>query len=193
MTYTSTQTFNRLLTVVFWISSCSNDGINDNACTIYDYDYSVLAAMDFERAIEYTRSLPQPQARRSCFGEANGDSTAKMRYVLQGTSIVAEWDLVCENSAWRTVVQMIISLGKCLGAVSVGIASDRYGRRKLFAYGAILFTIASLLTTFSPWYWLFLIGRFGLGKSSSGLFYPAVIMSEFVASVVPLTRKTHTF
>lgn len=137
--------------------------------------------MEFERAIEYIRTLPQPVARRSCLAASSTASTkptSVMRYTLDGTSIVAEWDLVCENSVWRTVVQMIISLGKCLGAVSVGIASDRYGRRKLFAYGAILFTIASLLTTFSPWYWLFLVGRFGLGKSSSGLFYPAVIMSE---------------
>lgn len=128
--------------------------------------------MSFEQAVNYTGAQPAT-SRRSCL-HAPG---TEMRYELEGSSIVPDWELVCENSVWRTVVQMIISLGKCLGACSVGIASDRFGRRKLFAFGAILYTLASLVTTFSPWYWLFLVGRFCLGSSSSGLFYPAVIMS----------------
>lgn len=144
-------------------------------CDILDYDYALLSTMSFERAVEYAGALAEPPARRSCLRSPD----TQMRYQLEGSSIVPDWELVCENSVWRTVVQMILSLGKCLGASSVGIASDRFGRRKLFAYGAVLFTVASLVATFSPWYWLFLIGRFCLGSSASGLFYPALIMSRF--------------
>lgn len=85
---------------------------------------------------------------------------------------------MCENSVWRTIVQTIVSAGKCLGALSVGILSDKFGRKKLFGSGAVLYTAASLLVAFTPWYWAFLIGRAMLGLASSGLFYPSLIMSE---------------
>lgn len=89
-----------------------------------------------------------------------------------------QWDLVCENSVGRTIVQTAVSLGKCMGALSVGILSDKFGRKKLFGGGVIVYTLASLLVAFTPWYWAFLIGRMCLGLASSGLFYPALIMSK---------------
>lgn len=91
--------------------------------------------------------------------------------------LTLQWDLVCENNVWRTLVQVAVSAGKCIGASTAGIVSDKFGRRNAFAGGAVLYTAASILTTFSPWYWPFLIGRFFLGSSASGLFYPAIIMS----------------
>lgn len=86
---------------------------------------------------------------------------------------------MCENNVQRTLVQVAVSAGKCVGASTVGILSDKFGRRNSFAGGAIIYTIGSLLTTYSPWYWPFLIGRFFLGSAASGLFYPALIMSTY--------------
>lgn len=86
---------------------------------------------------------------------------------------------MCENNVFRTLVQVAVSAGKCIGASVVGILSDKFGRRNSFASGAVIYVTASILTTFSPWYWPFLIGRFFLGSAASGLFYPALIMSTF--------------
>lgn len=85
---------------------------------------------------------------------------------------------MCENSIWRTSVQTAVSLGKCVGALSVGILSDKFGRKKLFGSGTMLYTASSILVGFAPWYWTFLIGRTALGLASSALFYPSLIMSE---------------
>lgn len=84
---------------------------------------------------------------------------------------LVQWDLVCENSVWRTAVQVALSVGKFLGATTFGIISDKYGRRTSCTIGAALHILGGVLTTFSPWYWFFLLGRFALGASSSGLFY----------------------
>lgn len=80
---------------------------------------------------------------------------------------------MCEHSFWRTTVAVAVSLGKFVGATSFGLLSDKAGRKVSFMFGALFYIIGSLLTAFSPWYWLFLIGRVFLGSSSSGLFYGA--------------------
>lgn len=80
---------------------------------------------------------------------------------------------MCENSFWRTAVAVAVSLGKFIGATAFGVLSDKYGRKKCFIIGSLFYVTGSVLTSFSPWYWIFLIGRVLLGSSSSGLFYPA--------------------
>lgn len=66
---------------------------------------------------------------------------------------------------------MALSIGKFLGATTFGILSDKFGRRTSCTIGAGLHILGGILSTFSPWYWLFLLGRLSLGASSSGLFY----------------------
>lgn len=90
-----------------------------------------------------------------------------------------QWDLICEKSFWRTSVATAVSVGKFLGATTFGILSDKYGRKTCFVIGSIFYITGSVLTCFSPWYWLFLIGRVLLGSSSSGLFYPAFSLCNF--------------
>lgn len=129
--------------------------------------------MSFEQAIASVRSKPRP-AEVSCFSQ-NG---AQMRYVIDGSSIVPEWDLVCENSVWRTTVQVAVSFGKFVGASLFGILSDKFGRKNSFSLGVLCYTLGSLLTSFSMWYWPFLIGRVLLGAASSGIYYPALTIRK---------------
>lgn len=84
-----------------------------------------------------------------------------------------QWNLICENSFWRTAVAVAVSLGKFFGATAFGVLSDKYGRKTCFIIGSLFYITGSILTSFSPWYWVFLIGRVLLGSASSGLFYPA--------------------
>lgn len=173
-------------------------------CHIYAYDYAHLSTMTFKGALEYKKNRPRP-AQVSCLS----DSSARMMYGMDGTSIVPEvscnsfykcnnlsmntiftifqWNLVCENSFWRTIVQTVVSAGKCLGALSVGILSDKYGRKMLFGSGVVLYMAASILVALTPWYWAFLVGRMLLGLAAAGMFYPSMIMSKWCSY---LGRKT---
>lgn len=42
-----------------------------------------------------------------------------------GTSIVTEWDLICENTVWRSTVQGAQSFGRVIGSPIVGILADK--------------------------------------------------------------------
>ncbi|XP_031618292.1 organic cation transporter protein isoform X1 [Contarinia nasturtii] len=158
--------------------SSTNNGLGDG-CKILNWDYSYLSSMSYDDAVSYTQSHPKPDAI-SCLDKPNNG----YYYVQEpGSSIVLEWDLICEKSFWRTTVATAVSVGKFLGATTFGILSDKYGRRTCFIIGSIFYITGSVLTTFSPWYWLFLIGRVLLGSSSSGLFYPAFsLLTENIGS-----------
>lgn len=144
-----------------------------NGCSVLNYDYFYLSSMQFDEAAASVHAKPRP-AEVSCFRKEG----ARMRYTIDGSSIVPDWDLVCENSVWRTTVQVAVSFGKFVGASFFGILSDKYGRKNSFTLGAVFFIVGSLLTSFSPWYWPFLVGRVLLGAASSGLFYPALTIRK---------------
>ncbi|XP_054088411.1 organic cation transporter protein [Zeugodacus cucurbitae] len=152
--------------------SIAQQNLNTGGCTIWQYDYLKLSAMTYEEALNYT-------TQQTAIGKP-AEIPCKMQgeyaYSDADTTFVADWDLVCDQAIQRTTAQVAISLGKFFGSFSFGIFSDKFGRKTAFSLGAIFFIISSALCTFSPWYQLFLVGRFGLGAASSGLFYPAFAM-----------------
>ncbi|XP_018785564.1 PREDICTED: organic cation transporter protein [Bactrocera latifrons] len=150
----------------------AQSNLNTDGCTIWQYDYPKLAAMTYEEALHYTTQ----QTANGKPAEIPCKMEGEYAYTDAETTFVADWDLVCENAIQRTTAQVAISLGKFFGSFSFGIFADRFGRKTAFTVGAILYIVASLLCTFSPWYQLFLVGRFGLGAASSALFYPAFAM-----------------
>ncbi|XP_055370812.1 organic cation transporter protein [Condylostylus longicornis] len=142
--------------------------LNTKGCTIWNYDYVKLVEMGYEEAFQYIKTHETQEV--SCRSK-NG---TKFEYDHEmGATIVAEWDLVCEKSVHRTSAQLLVSIGKFLGASSFGVVSDKYGRKTSFSIAAICYMAGSILTTVSPWYALFLIGRLLLGAAASGIFYPA--------------------
>uniref|UniRef100_A0A182X1Z4 Major facilitator superfamily (MFS) profile domain-containing protein n=1 Tax=Anopheles quadriannulatus TaxID=34691 RepID=A0A182X1Z4_ANOQN len=146
----------------------------NGTCTIYTWNYGQLSELNYNDALSYTQSHPPP-AEVNCLATAGtGAGSWHMHYDQpDGVSIVPEWDLLCERTALRSTVQVALSIGKFVGASSFGVISDKYGRKTSFSIAATLYIVAGLLTTFSPFYALLLLGRIGLGASASGVFYPA--------------------
>lgn len=178
-----------LFCFVFYRNGDLGDG-----CKILNWNYTQLSSFSYVDAVSYTQSQTNPESISCTYHPQN-----LYHYVQEpGASIVQEvyqriknpirlliktfhlqWDLICEKSFWRTSVATAVSVGKFLGATTFGILSDKYGRKTCFVIGSIFYITGSVLTSFSPWYWLFLIGRVLLGSSSSGLFYPAFSLCKF--------------
>ncbi|KAH8312740.1 hypothetical protein KR044_012612 [Drosophila immigrans] len=152
--------------------SITESDLKSGGCHVWDWDYKHLSGMSFEEAKNYTSRMAaiNKPANVSCKAKGNYE------YLHPESTFVSDWELTCGRSIQRTSAQVSLSLGKFCGSFSFGILADKFGRKTSFTLGAAFYVVGSILCSFSPWYSLFLVGRFALGAASSGLFYPAFTM-----------------
>ncbi|KAK4883229.1 hypothetical protein RN001_006548 [Aquatica leii] len=110
------------------------------------------------------------------------------------SSIITEWDLVCNKKILVDITQTVLMFGVLIGIIIFGPAADRYGRRKILMISIILQTICGALSTISPWYSLFLVFRFLLAVVASGVMVTSFVMCvEIVAgtwrTTVPILHQ----
>ncbi|XP_069463864.1 solute carrier family 22 member 16 [Ambystoma mexicanum] len=103
------------------------------------------------------------------------------------SSVVTEWDLVCEREWLAKFIQPTFMLGVLLGAVLFGDVADRMGRRPVIWFtstGQFLFGIA---VAFTSDYYSFVIVRFLLAMVSSGYL---VVIFVYVTEYVGIKART---
>lgn len=71
------------------------------------------------------------------------------------TTIITEFDLVCEKKALPYLAKSIIFSGLALGSFVSGLVSDRFGRKKAIWFSSVTMLVAGILTSVMPWYPLF--------------------------------------
>ncbi|KAF5284077.1 hypothetical protein FQA39_LY17126 [Lamprigera yunnana] len=118
----------------------------------------------------------------------------KYNRVTIDSSIVTDWDLVCDKKILVDITQTVLMFGVLIGIIMFGPAADRYGRRKILLVSIFLQTIFGFLSTISPWYSLFLLFRFILAVVASGVMVTSfVICVEVVAgswrTTVPILHQ----
>lgn len=147
-----------------------------DSCSIRDLDYATLAQDNNSNATTGDSVEHAPQnGTRSCLRSLD----TEMKYNITGSSIVTDWNLLCENSVWRTSAQTSVSMGKAIGSIGTGILSDKYGRRALYVGGACLYLLTSIMMMATPWYWVFLGGRLLMGVANSMIFYPSAVLRKY--------------
>ncbi|KAJ6637384.1 Solute carrier family 22 member 16 [Pseudolycoriella hygida] len=169
-----------VLSQAYWtydeMKNISTRSITDK-CKIRDWNYTLLSEHNFESASQYITTIDLPAEIPCKRYEGN-----YFFYGNEGLSIVPEWDLVCDREILRTTVQVALYLGKFAGAFIFGIIADKYGRKTSVTLASILYIICGPVSAFVNTYWLFLIGRIGLGLAGSGVYHSAyTILTEFAA------------
>ncbi|XP_058518219.1 steroid transmembrane transporter SLC22A24-like [Ochotona princeps] len=81
------------------------------------------------------------------------------------STIVTEWDLVCDYQSQKSVVQTLFMSGSLLGSLILGRLSDRYGRKLIYTWCLLLTAIVETGTAFAPNFIIFCILRFLAGTS----------------------------
>ncbi|XP_077490763.1 solute carrier family 22 member 3-like [Amblyomma americanum] len=84
---------------------------------------------------------------------------------FSGHSLVQEWDLVCERTWMRSLVQSSVMTGMLLGCLVCSALGDRIGRRPLLVGSCAMTTVAGLVAALAPSFGVFLGARFILGIS----------------------------
>lgn len=95
------------------------------SCNVYAWDYDKIADLTFEQAKIYLKDKDKPKTA-SCFDMKEIDDDYSFHYEQdKDVSFVPEWNLVCERTAFRSNIQVALSIGKFIGASTFGIVSDK--------------------------------------------------------------------
>ncbi|KAA0720189.1 Solute carrier family 22 member 6 [Triplophysa tibetana] len=85
------------------------------------------------------------------------------------STIITEWDLVCDLRALKQMSQTIYMGGVLVGALVFGGLSDRFGRRFLLLMSNLIMAVGGTCASFSTSFTWFCVCRFFCGMALSGL------------------------
>lgn len=84
------------------------------------------------------------------------------------TSVVTQFDLVCDKAIYGTISSSLIFGGWLIGSGVVGALADRFGRKIMVFFFGFLIALFSLLSASPHTYWLFAVFRLIVGISLGG-------------------------
>ena len=67
------------------------------------------------------------------------------------STMVTEWDLVCDRSWLKTLAKLLLFTGFALGSFCSGLVSDRYGRKVAIWVSSVTMVLFGVVTSFVPW------------------------------------------
>ncbi|KAM4723066.1 solute carrier family 22 member 6-A-like [Rhinophrynus dorsalis] len=85
------------------------------------------------------------------------------------STIVTEWDLVCDLHKMRQIAQSIYMAGVLVGAVLLGSLSDRFGRRMVLITSYLVMAVSGTCVAFLPSFITYCIFRCICGMAFSGI------------------------
>ncbi|KAG9340134.1 hypothetical protein JZ751_021853, partial [Albula glossodonta] len=84
------------------------------------------------------------------------------------STIISEWDLVCDLRSLKQMGQSIYMGGVLVGALIFGGLSDRFGRRILLLCSHLMMAVGGTCAAFAPNFSVFCLFRFFCGMALSG-------------------------
>lgn len=93
-------------------------------------------------------------------------------------ALVVDWNLTPQQAGW---IGSVNSIGMAVGALLFGLLADKVGRKKIFMWTLLLFSVASGLSALTTALTMFLIFRFFVGMGLGGeLPVASTLVSESV-------------
>ncbi|KAM5225361.1 solute carrier family 22 member 12 isoform 1-T1 [Hipposideros larvatus] len=85
------------------------------------------------------------------------------------STIVAEWDLVCDSQALKPMVQSIFLAGILVGAAVCGPTSDRFGRKLVLTWSYLQMAVWGTAAAFAPTFPVYCLFRFLVAFAIAGV------------------------
>lgn len=118
-----------------------------------------------------------------CAAWENNTVCQKVGYDVTFSSIVTEWDILCDDAKkYVPLTKTIFYAGKLFGAYFFGWVSDRFGRRTTFLITMLVQFIASLIESFSTNFIMYVILRVPLGVCSGGCLIAGFLLMTEMAT-----------
>ncbi|MGC4377214.1 MFS transporter [Fictibacillus sp. Mic-4] len=97
-----------------------------------------------------------------------------------------DWNISLKQMSW---IGSVNSIGMAVGALLFGMLADRMGRKAVFMFTLVLFSVGSGLSAFAPTLTIFLILRFLIGMGLGG---ELPVASTLVSESVPVNERGKT-
>ncbi|XP_050536358.1 organic cation transporter protein [Daktulosphaira vitifoliae] len=89
-----------------------------------------------------------------------------------------QWNMVCDRKWMGSMAQMSYMFGVFTGAVVLGSLADKFGRKKIFCFSAVMQLIVSVGIAFVNHYWLYIFITYVYGIfGSSGAYISGFVLS----------------
>ncbi|XP_053695192.1 organic cation transporter protein isoform X2 [Sabethes cyaneus] len=92
------------------------------------------------------------------------------------STIVSEWDLVCEKAHLVNLSQTIFMFGILIGGVLFGTLADKFGRRPPLVFAVMIQLAAGVAAAYIPWFWGFVILRFLTAVATGGTMVTSFVL-----------------
>ncbi|XP_057584372.1 solute carrier family 22 member 10-like isoform X3 [Hippopotamus amphibius kiboko] len=102
---------------------------------------------------------------------------------LISSTIITEWDLVCDYQSMKPLVHSLFMAGMLVGGLIYGYLSDRFGRRLILRWGLLQLAISGTCTAFAPNFLIHCSLRFWSGCSA------VVVMTNNSMLIIEWTRS----
>ncbi|KAH0568643.1 hypothetical protein KQX54_021331 [Cotesia glomerata] len=154
-----------------WTTNQINEIAIVDPCTQYKLNYTHLANLGYDNALEFIKESEFLPSVVSCTSFTFNESVH--------STIVDEWELVCEKKLYRANTFLAYSLGVMVGSGILGTIADKYGRKNSLIISIVLQVIASPASALVPWFWMFIICKFFIGMSTGAMYSSSfTILSE---------------
>ncbi|XP_068237405.1 organic cation transporter-like protein [Palaemon carinicauda] len=154
-----------------------------DGCTMYDYNYTAAAEMGYKKAIlnmgafQKSKEVKMLSCSKRDFNQSD-----------YGTSIVIEWDLVCDRRVLYSTTASVNQVGMLVGNAIFGYLIDAIGRRRSVLWSSCLTVIMNLMAAGSPTVETYIIFRFLIQATEAGVYMSCFVLAMELCSV---RQRTH--